>query len=153
MKNGIVKIISLGILIAGLLGVMALSGGDTKFAAYLDQPSLYVILVFTISMLIFSNTFGDYIMAIKIAAGNPECTTNEMKAALNAMDLSIVLVFLSGIIGGFIGAIVILASVNEAADIRHSFSVDFIVILYSLIINLIQVSIRAKVKKELIYRG
>lgn len=153
MKHSIIKVISMLILFGGLIGVMVLSGGEAGIMAYIDQPSLYLIIVFTLAMLLFSNTFGDYLMGIKVAAAHVESTTNELKAALNAIDLAIILVFMSGIIGSFIGGIVILATLEEAQSLRHAFSVDFIVLLYSLIINLIHFGIRAKIKKELIYRG
>lgn len=153
MKNNLVKFLSIIILLGGLIAVMVLSGGKDGIMAYIDQPSLYLIIVFTVSMQLFSNTLGDYIMGIKIAAINAESTTNELKAALNAVDLAIILVFMSGIIGSFIGGIVILATIEDAQSMRHAFSVDFIVLFYAFIINLIHFGIRAKIKKELIYRG
>lgn len=153
MKTRFMRILSLVVLVLSLVGVMLLSGGSEGILYYIDQPSLLVILIFTISMQLFSNTFVDYILGIRIAAGNPEYTTNELKASINAFDLAIALVFISCVIGFFIGTIIILATVDELKNIKVAYAVNLLVVFYAFIINLVQYSIRARLRKELIYRG
>jgi type III secretory pathway component EscS len=152
MKNSI-RIIALLLMCFTLLGAMLLSGGGSGFLSFIDQPSLLLIVIFMCSMLLFSNTFGDYLRGIKIAGGNPEYTTNELKASINALDLSIALVYIAAVIGVLVGTISILNHVEELKEFRLAYSINLLVVFYAFIINLIHYSIRARLRKELIYRG
>jgi hypothetical protein len=148
-----IKIMSILVLVTAIIGLLILSGGSSGLVLFIDQPSLYVIILFTITLLLFSNSFEDYILGIKIAASNPEYTTNELKAAINAFDLSIALVNLSALIGVLVGTISVLHSVSDFATFKVASAVVLLIVLYACIINLLQLSIRTRLRKELIYRG
>jgi len=153
MKKGVSRFMGILLLGVTLVGFMLLSGGKNGMLQYIDQPSLLLIVIIFLSMMLLSNSLGDYLLGIKIVSGNPEYTTNELKAAINAMDLAIIVVYLSAAIGFLLGMIAMLGTISDMQIIQKGTAITLLVVFYALIINLIQYSIRTKLRKELIYRG
>lgn len=144
-------------LIITIVGTMYISlvGDASSMIVYFDMASLLLIVVPTLVMLIFADLMGDYVRAYKIAWGNVEYTTKELKASKEAMNLSIKLVVIMGIVGIIIGTVSSLIQINEVHEIYFYFAVLSVVLLtglYAGLINLVQYSVLAKINKEIIYR-
>lgn len=120
---------------------------------YIDSGSLFIVLLIPLSMMIFSNVVDDFWRAIKISMGQTEFTTKEFKASLNAIELSIKCVFVSGLVASMAGIIVNLVNINVHESVFTGFAIACIAFMYSLIINTVQYAIKTIIKKELIYRS
>jgi len=148
-KKSIGRIIS--IIILALLLFWITGSGNTKYA-FIDLPSLLFISFISISMIVFSNQWSDYVRAIKISIGVTEYTTKEFKASRNAMDLSIRTVFVSGVIGTIIGLVQLVVLTDNPESIAAGMAVGILTLLYALIINIVQYAIKSMITKEIIYR-
>lgn len=151
------KMLLIIFLIITIVGIMYISvnRGIIGMYVYVDIPSLIIIIIPTIVMLIFADLMGDYVRAYKIAWGDVQYTTKELKASKEAMNLSIKLVMIMGIVGIIIGAVSSLIQIREVNEIHFYFAVVCVVLLtglYAGLINLVQYSVLAKINKEIIYR-
>jgi len=148
-KKSIGRIIS--IIILALL-LFWITGSANTMYAFKDLPSLLFISFISISMIVFSNQWSDYVRAIKISVGATEYTTKEFKASRNAMDLSIKTVFVSGVIGTIVGLVQLVVLTDDPESIAAGMAVGILTLLYALIINIVQYAIKSMITKEIIYR-
>jgi len=149
-KSHLGRYVAIGFLV--LILVVATTFG-TGLMGFIDPASMLIIAVMSISMIVFSNHWSDYVRAMRIAIGNFECTTKELKASKNAMDLSIKAVFLSGIIGTVVGIISYLMILEDPTSfLGAAAAVALLTLLYACVINIVQYAIKAMIEKEIIYR-
>ena len=148
-KKSIGRLIS--IILLALLLFWITTSGNTK-NAFLDIPSLIFVSLISISMIVFSNQWSDYVRAIKISVGATEYTTKEFKASRNAMDLSIRTVFVSGVIGTIVGLVQLVVLTDNPESVAAGMAVGILTLLYALIINIVQYAIKSMITKEIIYR-
>lgn len=149
-RNSVGRLIGIIILLGSLIYIAISSGA---FSSVIDLPSLLLIVVINVSMILFSNQWTDYVRAFKIAMGQREFTTKEMKVSKNAMNLSIHIVFLSGFLGTVIGWVQIAARLSTSESLKAGMAVAALTTLYALMLNLIQLSIKSTINKEIIYRS
>lgn len=118
--------------------------------------SLIVLIAFfilLIAMLTLSDNLSDFLRGFSIVMTDNEFTTKELKASLNAIEASIKLTLTSAVIGLFIGTIGILTQIDNPSKIGPAAAIALLTVLYAFIINLFLYGTKAKIKKELIYRG
>ena len=135
-----------------MLLLLWITGSGNNLYAFIDFPSLMFISLISISMIVFSNQWSDYVRAIKISMGATEFTTKEYKASRNAMDLSIRTVFIAGVIGTIIGLVQLVVLTDDPNSIAAGMAVGILTLLYALIINIVQYAIKSMITKEIIYR-
>ncbi len=150
VKKGILVVVGI---IALVVLLYLVTGGNIAMAGiFLDIPSLVIIVFPLIFILLFSDTWGDYIRAYKFVAGNKEYTTKELKASVLALDLSINITSITGGIGTLIGIMISLVNIADFEMLGVYLAIILITVLYALIINAVQMPIRTCIKKELVYR-
>jgi len=153
MKNSFgTRIIGIILLFLILAGAIYIGGGPSAITAFIDFPSLLIVVIIILSMLLFTGQLTDYSRAISIGMGKTEYTMKELKSSSIAINLSIKICYLSGIIGTFIGIIQILRHLDDPSSVGPAISVSFLTVFYSLFINVIQYAIKAKIDKEIVYR-
>lgn len=159
MKTKIKKTIIIFILLIITIFIMWISLGGTAdnmsngLSTYFDFYSILFIVLPTCVILLFADILSDYIRAYKVVWGNLDYTTKELKTSVEAMNLSIKSVNISAIIGVIIGIIGLLTNLSTSIQAYQSIPVIMITMLYALLFNLIQYAVKAKINKELIYRG
>lgn len=146
------KIITLIFLFAFLIMIMSINTGISGLIMFINLPSLVLILFFTVPIMVFSDIIGDYICAIKVSLGIGEHTLKELKTAKSAIEVTIKFVFISAAIGAITGLVMLLGSLNDPSVIGPYLGVCILTILYACIINLVQLGIKSKIIKEIIYR-
>ncbi|MBI9013272.1 MAG: hypothetical protein JEZ08_13650 [Clostridiales bacterium] len=148
-KKSVGRLISIVVLVLFLFWILALAG---NIYAFIDAASLIFIVVISISMLVFSNQWSDYVRAIRISMGATEFTTKEYRASRNAMDLSIRTAFVSGVIGTIVGLVQLVVLTDDPQSITAGMAIGILTLLYALIINIVQYAIKSMITKEIIYR-
>jgi len=146
----IIRVAGVVLLIVLLLWVMALSG---QMYAFIDFASLIFVVFICLSLLLFTNQISDYLRAFRFSAGNHEFTTKELKASENTMSFSIKVMFLAGLLGSLVGFVQIghLGDPDSLTFVRMA--VSSLTFVYACILNLIQISIKSILTKEIIYRN
>ncbi len=155
MNNKIKKLTLIILLTIVLVGTMFLSvgGNFNSLLCFVDIPSFIVILLPVVVMLIFTDLMVDYIRAVKFVWSKNEHTINELKASVEAVNLSIKLVSTMGIVGTMIALVVIFTKHTPIDEYFFTYlSVGILTILYALIFNLVQLPIRYALLKEIIYK-
>ncbi len=133
--------------------LLYVSGGNINGAMiFVDWPSLIIVVFPVFFILVFADLWSDYVRAYKFALGNKDFTTKELKASVEAIDLSVKITVITGGIGTLVGLMSSLVNITDLSYIGVYLAVVIITALYALIFNLIQMPIRARIKKELIYR-
>ncbi len=158
MKKKFIKslLIIFLILILGLTIFLSAGGNVSRLMGFVDYPSLIIVVFPTVFMLFFADLMGDYCRGVRFIFGNTEYTTKEIKTSINALDLSIKLVIITGVLGSFIG--LIMNFINYGGDVYSSevfyinIALNLMPLFYALIWNLIQLPIRYNLQKEITYR-
>ncbi len=150
VKKAILILVAVVLLFFVLLA--AVGGEISRVVIFVDWPSFMIVVFPVLFILAFADLWGDYTRAYKFAFGNKEFTTKELKSSIVALDLSIKMTGLTGAIGTVVGVMSCLTNIVDLSWIGIYVSVIIITVLYALIFNLIQMPIKAKIKKELLYR-
>lgn len=134
----------------GILIFMGLLIGTTQFSAtlkaYIDFPSIVVILGFTIPILMASGLLGDFAKGFKVMGEKENSfTALELKRMLIANKLAITLILLSGIMGSIIGGIGILSRL-ENMQIGPSLAMAVLTFFYAIVFTVLLIPIQAKIK-------
>ncbi len=140
-------LIGIVIFIATLVGLAFWSGAPL---AYVDFPSLLVILVLSAAVLAASGLMGDFFKSFKLMAQktNP-CSAIELKRMLSAIRLSIWSFLLSGMVGMVIGTVAILSNFGDPAKFGPSAAMALLTLLYSMIFVFIMLPVQARAKAML----
>jgi len=146
------RIIGIILLFLIWIGAIFISGGPSGIRAFIDFPSLLIVVIIILSMLMFAGQLSDYSRAIRIGMGETEYTMKELKSSSIAINLAIKICYLSGITGTIIGIMQILIYIHDPANFGPVVSVSLITLFYALFINIIQYAIKAKIDKEIVYR-
>ncbi len=151
-KYGKVLII-LVLVIMIYLSLLTIMGSFGMLMAFVDLR----IIVFTIApvvlFLLLSDLIADYIVAVKFMFGNKDFTTKELNASRIALIQSIKTVYITGGLGTFIGIMSLMTNLSEPSAIGPYMAVSIISALYALTINIVQIAMKHKIEKELMYRG
>jgi flagellar motor component MotA len=135
----------------GILVYLALLIGTTLLVgspgAFVDLPSIIIILVFSVSMLMASGLLGDLIRGFKIMGKKENTyTALELRKTDIAVGLAIKLLLLSGVLGSLIGVVAMLSSLSDMSVFGKNLAVALLTLLYALLLVFILLPIRAKVK-------
>ncbi len=135
------------------LALVTLVGSVGTLYGFLDLRIMVFTIVPVILFLIFSDLMSDYIVALKFFFGSKEFTTKELKASIIATKLSIKAICITGGLGTIVGIMALLTNLSDPSIIGPYTAISLISIIYALVINLFQVTMKHKLEKELMYRG
>lgn len=135
----------------GLLIYLALLIGTTLLvaapAAFIDLPSIIVILVLSFSMLLASGLLPDLFRGFKVMGRKENIfTALELHKTEIAVGLTIKLLLLSGFLGFMIGLVGMLSSLSDLSLIGKNLAVAMLTLLYALLLIFILLPVKAKVK-------
>jgi flagellar motor component MotA len=137
-------VIGLIIYLAFLVGTTLLVGAP---GAFIDLPSLMIILVFSISMLMASGLLPDLMRGFKLMGKKVNTYSSlELKKTEIAAGLMIKLLLLSGLLGSLIGSIAMLAGLSDISLLGKNLAVALLTLLYALLLVFILLPVRAKVR-------
>lgn len=127
------------------LGIIA--AFNTAVFAFVDPPSLLVVLGLTLPMMMASGLLPDFLkgfhlMGLKV---NPYSQI-ELNRIYQANRLATSAFLLSGLIGTLMGSVALLANVSDAASLLPGFAVASLTTLYALIFVFLILPIQAKVQ-------
>ncbi len=152
------RIIKVGVVLILLLllyvVVLTLVGGE--FAALHGFYDLRILLFETLSVilvLLMSDLMSDYIVAIKFMFGQKEYTIKELSSSRMAINLGIKAIVSSAIAGFFISVMGLLANLDDPRKVGPYMAATMLFIIYAVVFNLVQVVMKNKIEKELIYRS
>ncbi|MEN6312973.1 MAG: hypothetical protein ABFD25_01860 [Clostridiaceae bacterium] len=119
---------------------------STTLSHFIDMPSIVIILAFSISMLMASGLFPDFLRGFKIIGEKVNTwSIIELKKTEIALELMIKLLLLSGLLGSLIGLVSILANLNDLSKLGPCIGVSALSFLYSVVIVFILLPVKAKV--------
>lgn len=137
-------LIGIIVYLALLIGTTLLVGSP---GAFIDLPSIIIILVFSISMLMASGLLRDLIRGFKIMGKTENTyTVLELQKTEIAVGLAIKLLLLSGVLGSLIGVIAMLSGLSDLSLIGKNLAVALLTMLYALLLVFILLPVRARVK-------
>ena len=151
------KVIATILLVLMFVMVMVLDRGINGLVSFWNAPSLIFLLVVDGAVLVLSDCVADFMRGLKIAAGNTEFTMKEMKSSYIAYKLLVKVTFISSIVGSLVSFVNMTPFIHlESNDnVNYFFAalgIAIITIVYGLIINILVLSVEAKINKEIIYR-
>ena len=137
-------LIGLVIFILFLMAIAAFSGG---VVAYIDFPSLLVIIGLSAPILMASGLMPDFLKGIRLMGykDNPY-TLFELKRMDQANRLAITLLLLSGITGTLIGFVGLFSHVKDMGVVLPSMAVALLTTLYALAFVFLVLPVQAKVR-------
>lgn len=141
-------VISLIIFVLAMVFVMLLGA---PFTAYVDAPSILMIVLMTVPMLMASGLLPDFKRAFRVMMTKSNLfTEEELKKSLLAVRLTTQLVMFSGLFGTLIGGISMLGKIDQISKIGPSVAVMVLTIFYAFCFVIILLPVQAKIKSLLI---
>lgn len=115
--------------------------------AFIDLPSLIVIIVLTFPILLASGLLPDFIKGFQLMGKKENTFTEiELRRIIISLKLTILSVVASGFIGSMVGGIATLSSSVSKENLAPNLSVASLTFLYSLIIALILFPVYARAR-------
>lgn len=140
-------IIGFLLFLALLTGFAFLSGAPL---AFVDFPSLLVILLLTLTALLISGLLGDFFKGFKLMGKKENMySTIELKRICEALKLSIRTALLSGIFGTLIANIAMLSVIGDVSSFPQNFGVAMLTLLYAIVFTFILLPVQSKAKAVL----
>lgn len=119
-------------------------------AVYFNYLSIFVIVLIVIPLLFAFGMFENFMYGFKIAfSRNNEYTSRKIQSSVIAVELSIKLVIISGLIACFVGTIAALGTLGELSRLGPYVSFSLCSILYSLFILIFLYPLNARLKTML----
>lgn len=144
-------IIALVMLIAVLVWSAVLGQSVGAILNFIDMPSLLIILMITVPMLLASGLFPDLRRAFRVIMVKKAAYTKlELQRSLEAVKLTIRLIFYSGFLGTIVGLITILKSLKDIDVLGPNLSVMLICILYAIFGSFLLLPIASKLRVEIL---
>ncbi len=140
-------VIGIVIFVALLAGITFLTSAPL---AFVDLPSLLVILALSATVLAASGLMGDFFKGFKLMGqkANPYSAI-ELKRIQAAVKLSIRAFLLSGAVGTVVGVVGMLSQLSDVSTLGPNAAVALLTLLYSLVFVLIVLPVQARVKAVL----
>lgn len=135
------------IFVAVLAGIAMVTGAPS---AFLDMPSLLVILALTAAVLAASGLMGDFFRSFKLMGQktNPYSTI-ELRRMQVSVKLAVVALLLSGAVGSIMGVVAMLSQLSDPSLLGPNAAVALLMMLYAVIFVFILLPVQAKVKAVL----
>lgn len=127
-----------------MVGIAMISGAPL---AFVDLPSLLVVLALTLSIMIASGLLADFFKGFKLMGQkvNP-FSAIELKRIRQANRLAICALLISGAVGFVVGVIAMLSSLSDAAALGPNIAMAMLTMLYALLFVLVVLPVNAKVR-------
>ncbi|WP_055666035.1 MotA/TolQ/ExbB proton channel family protein [Desnuesiella massiliensis] len=115
---------------------------------FIDVSNFIFILAFSISMLLASGLFSDFVRGFKIMMQKEnKYSLLELRKTEKAIKLMLELIILSGLLGAIIGMVLILAWIGvDNIKLARGAAVALLSLFYSIFFSIILLPIKAKVK-------
>ena len=129
-----VKMYLIGVLFFLLASCIVITISGTQIVAFLSATSILMILIATISVVIATKSFRDFINGLKIVLiKNHSVSIVDMYRSIKIYDLLIKASFGGGIIGFFIEIIAMLGNLKAPNQIGPYISISLLSIVYGLV--------------------
>ncbi len=158
--NGNVSKLVKGIIVAILIFLLVtvvltfVDGSIADLVGFLDLRVLIFEIVPVVLVLLIADLMWDYVTAIKFIFGYKEFTIKELNASRMAISLSIKSIKASAIVGFLINVVGYLMNVdNFISALGPYLSIAILFVIYSVVFNLVQMAIKNRIEKELMYRS
>lgn len=140
----------LGILLFVLsLAFISLASGGSPLA-FIDIPSLIVILGVCIPILLASGLAKDFIRGFKVMQRLPnQLTEIELKRTLIAISLVMKSTIIGGLLGTLVGSVAIGANIDSITKLGPSIGVALLTILYAVVFYVMLLPVQYRVKAVL----
>jgi flagellar motor component MotA len=124
---------------------------SVPLTTFFDLPSLLILTSITIPMLYASGLFPDFKIAFQIMIiKNKDFSKSQLEQSLLAIDLTIKLIVLSGLLGAIIGFVSFLKQLNDPSTIGPTIALILLTTFYALFGVIIFLPVQAKLKKLII---
>ncbi len=153
VKIGKVVVVGVLLLLLYIAVLMLVNGDFAALMGFYDLRILVFEIVPVILVLIMSDLMSDYIVAIKFMFGHKEYTIKELNSSRMAINLGIKAITSSMVAGFFINVMGFLINLADPSTIGPYIAGAMLFIIYAVVFNLVQVSMRNKIEKELMYRS
>ncbi|HWQ30334.1 MAG TPA: MotA/TolQ/ExbB proton channel family protein [Negativicutes bacterium] len=135
--------IGLTIFLAFLAFSAYMSGG---LSAFVDLPSIILILSFSVPMLLASGLAQDFTRGFRIMGQKINtCSLLELRKTQTALKLMIKLILFSGLIGTLTGIICIAINMHDLSTFMPNLAVSLLTLLYSLLLVFLLLPVKARV--------
>lgn len=136
-------IIGLAIFLAFLAFSASMSGG---LSAFVDLPSIILILSFSIPMLMGSGLTKDFTRGFSIMGQKINTySLLELRKTQTALKLMIKLLLFSGLIGTLTGIIGMAVNMHDMSTFMPNLAVSLLTLLYSLLLVCLLLPVKARV--------
>jgi len=140
--------VGLIVFIAVLAGTTIVSGSP---AAFVDLPSIIIILAFCIPMLMASGLTSDLLRGFKLMGQKVNIwSLLELKKTDTALKLTVRLLLLSGILGSLTGVIGLVSNLSSIDRLGPNLAVALLTLFYSILLILMLIPVQARVKAMII---
>lgn len=134
-----------------VIAVIIMMMGPYKVSIYFNYLSIFLILIIVLPQLFVLGLFGDFINGFKFVFSRDEIYSNEdIKASIIAIELSIKLVIVSGLIASILGIITMIGNLSTLSKWGPYLSFSLCSLLYALFILAFIYPVNAKLKSMLI---
>ena len=140
-------LVGIVIFVAALAGIAFLTAAPL---AFVDLPSLLVILALSAAALAASGLMGDFFRSFKLMGqkANP-FSAIELRRMQVAVKLAVRALLLSGAVGAVMGVVAMLSQIGDPSAIGPNCAVALLTMLYAVIFVFMLLPVQAKVKAVL----
>ncbi|MGE5677221.1 MAG: hypothetical protein ACM3ZR_04105 [Pseudomonadota bacterium] len=136
-------IIGITIFLGFLAFSASMSGG---LSAFVDLPSLILILSFSIPMLMASGLTQDFTRGFRIMGQKINtCSLLELRKTQTAIKLMVKLLLISGLIGTLAGIVGMAVTMHDMSYFMPNLAVSLLTLLYSLLFICLLLPVKARV--------
>jgi flagellar motor component MotA len=136
-------IIGITIFLAFLAFSASMSGG---LSAFVDLPSIILILSFSIPMLMASGLTKDFTRGFRIMGQKINTSSLlELRKTQTALKLMIKLLLFSGLIGTLTGIVGMSINMHDLSNFMPNLAVSLLTLLYSLLLVCLLLPVKARV--------
>ena len=127
---------------------LTLSVNVGNFLYFLDTGSLLIVLVPTIVFAIGAYSWDTYVKTCSIPYGNPElCEQSELVEVNKCLNFMGNMSVIMGIIGTFIGVILLLNFLQQGVDISRAIAIAVVTLFYGFLFKALCMFASSKVEK------
>lgn len=110
--------------------------GSAPLAAFIDVPSLMIVLGTTFSLLLCTGNLSNALKAIAAFLSQSEISATEQKAYSNSLETTLFIACFSGLLGASIAIIQMFQDLSTPSSLGQGIAVAFLTILYGTLFSL-----------------
>lgn len=149
MDIGKVLLTEMLVIIVGLMYTVMVTGSANDIVMLIDIPSLFLIILFSVPVLIISGLWKDFIKAFSVS--KQKYSIAQLRRCLEAVLVVQKLVLISSFFTAFISIIMLFKNLDEPEFIGPNLAVICLSGLYAVIIEFLLVPLKTNVQVTLIH--